>query len=151
MKHEITGTSNIVIDAPASTVWDALINPDLIKKYLFGTNATSNWKVGSALTFEGEHDGKRYKDKGTILAKKSNKLLRYSYWSSLSGMDDKPENYYTVTYKLSEEANKTTVTVIQENIKTQQAKQHSESNWKKVLEKLKEVVESQTIDSTHHA
>jgi len=36
----------------------------------------------------------------------------------MSGIDDKPENYVTVTYELSDKDGKTTLTVTQENIPT---------------------------------
>ncbi len=147
MKHNITGKVSITIDAPASSVWEALTNPTLIKQYFFETDAISDWKVGSPLTFEGEWEGKLYQDKGMILAKKTNKLLRYSYWSSMSGIEDKPENFITVTYELSEKGGTTILTVTQENIPDQKMKQHSEENWKKVLANLKNLLENQAVNS----
>jgi uncharacterized protein YndB with AHSA1/START domain len=147
MKHNITGQASITIDAPASAVWEALTNPKLIKQYFFETDARSDWNVGSPLTFEGEWDGKLYQDKGTILAKKINKLLRYSYWSSMSGIADKPENYVTVTYELLENAGKTMLTVTQENIPDKKMKEHAEENWTKVLANLKNMLENQLVNS----
>ena len=147
MKHNIMGQVSITIDAPASAVWEALTNPKIIKQYFFETDAHSDWSVGSPLTFEGEWEGKLYQDKGTILANKTNKLLRYSYWSSMSGIDDKPENYVTVTYELVENAGKTTLTVTQENIPDKKMKEHAEGNWKKVLANLKNLLENQFVNS----
>src|SRR5687767_13143574 len=99
MKSDITATVSINIDAPVSKVWKALTTPELIKKYFFGTEAISDWKQGSPLLFKGEWEGKTYKDKGTILEVVENKLFRYNYWSSMSGIEDKPENYVIVTYR----------------------------------------------------
>src|SRR5258706_3094868 len=147
MKHNITGKVSITIDAPASSVWEALTNPTLIKQYFFETDAISDWKVGSPLTFEGEWEGKLYQDKGMILAKKTNKLLRYSYWSSMSGIEDKPENFVTVTYELLEKGGTTMLTVTQQNIPNQKMKEHSEENWKKVLANLKNLLENQAVNS----
>jgi uncharacterized protein YndB with AHSA1/START domain len=45
--------SNITIKADAARVWDALTNPELIKQYLFGTEAISDWKEGSSITYKG--------------------------------------------------------------------------------------------------
>ena len=39
--------------------------------------------------------------------------------------------------------NKTVITVSQNNISTEKEKEHSTENWKMVLNKLKEVVESE--------
>jgi len=141
MKSDITGKASININASASKVWEALTTPSIIKQYFFGTNAISDWKAGSPLIFKGKWEGKKYEDKGTILETIPEKLFRYSYWSSISGIEDKPENYVTITYELSEKNNQTTLTITQENIPDEKTKQHSEQNWKKVLGDLKQLLE----------
>lgn len=141
MKSDITGRASVVIEAPADKVWEALTKPELIKQYFFGTNTQTDWKVGSPIRFSGEWQGKTYEDKGTIKAIEKNKLIQYDYWSSMSGIEDKPENYVTVTYRLSSEGDKTRVEVTQENIPDEKMKEHSEENWKKVLASLKNLLE----------
>jgi uncharacterized protein YndB with AHSA1/START domain len=147
MKNDITGTASVEIHAPVQKVWEALTTPEIIKEYFFGTDAISDWKIGSPLIFKGEWQGKHYEDKGTILDNEENRLLRYSYWSSMSGIEDKPENYVIVTYELLEKNGNTMLTVIQENIPDEKMKAHSEENWKKVLAELKDLLENQTVDS----
>lgn len=136
-----TAQASIEINAPASKVWEALTNPELIKQYLFGTEAKSDWKVGSPITYSGVWEGKQYQDKGTILEIVPNKLLVSTYWSGMSGLADVPENYQKVSYKLDEVDGKTTLTIVQENAKDQNSADHSGENWKMVLGKLKEVAE----------
>jgi len=80
MKNAIKGEASMVVDAPREVVFDALTNPGQIKKYFFGTEAVSDWKVGSPLYFRGEWEGKKYEDKGTILEKKDGELLKYKSW-----------------------------------------------------------------------
>lgn len=145
MKNNITGKVSVSINADASEVWNALTNPEIIKQYFFGTNAVSDWKEGSPVVFRGEYQGKSYEDHGTVLNVERNKLLRYSYWSSMSGIEDKPENYVPVTYALSEGNNKTTLTVTQENIPNEKMKTHSEKNWKMVLTNLKKLLEKKVL------
>lgn len=142
MKSNIKAIVNINIKAPVSEVWDALTKPEIIKQYLFGTDTFTDWKIGSPIKFKGEWQGKFYEDKGTILDIHKNKLIKYSYWSSMSGIEDKPENYVIVTYELSKENNDVNLSVLQENIPSEEMKKHSEENWKKVLDGLKKVVES---------
>ena len=142
MENNLTGSVSITINATAAKVWEALTTPSIIKQYFFGTDAVSDWKVGSPLIFKGEWQGKKYEDKGTILESVPNKIFKYSYWSSMSGKEDKPENYANVTYRLTENNNATTLTVIQENIPDEKTKDHSEQNWKKVLEDLKKLLEA---------
>jgi uncharacterized protein YndB with AHSA1/START domain len=141
MKSDITGRVSITIDAPANEVWDALTKPDQIKKYFFGTNTVTDWKVGSPVKFKGKWEGKEYEDKGTVLANEPKRLLKYTYWSSIAGIEDKPENYANITYELSEKNGHTTVTIIQENIPDEKMKAHSQENWNKVIKNLKQYVE----------
>jgi uncharacterized protein YndB with AHSA1/START domain len=141
MKYQHKGEVSILIDAAPGEVWDALTNPDQIKKYFFGTEAISDWKKGSPLYFRGEWEGKKYEDKGTILETKQGELFKYTYWSSMSGIEDKPENYVIVTYRLSEVQGKTKVTITQENIESDDMRKHSEENWNKVLSDLKNLLE----------
>lgn len=147
MKNNLTGKASITIDAPASKVWEALTTPELIKQYFFGTEASSDWKVGSPITFSGEYKGKSYHDKGTILEVIPNKIFRYNYWSSMSGIEDKPENYVPITYALVESHDKATLTVTQQNIPDEKMKVHSEENWKKVLANLKQLLEKEPVSA----
>ena len=141
MKENLTANASISLDATPSKVWEALTNPKLIKQYMFGTEVTSDWKEGNPITWKGEYKGKSYKDKGVIKKIKMNKILQHTYLSGMSGKEDKPENYATVTYKLSKENEKTILSLSQDNNENEKAKEGSTKNWNTVLEKLKEVVE----------
>ena len=147
MKTALVNTINETVAAPASKVWEALTNPRLIKKYFFGTDAISDWQPGSPITFSGEYEGKKYKDKGTILESKPGKLLKYSYWSSMSGIEDKPENYVNISFALAESQGQTRITVTQDNIPDEKTKAHSAENWKKVLKGLKELLEKDRVEA----
>jgi uncharacterized protein YndB with AHSA1/START domain len=148
MKSDISVQVKTTIKASINKVWDALTKPEIIKQYFFGTNTATDWKPGSPIKFSGEWEGKTYEDKGTILAMKPRKLIKYNYWSSMSGIEDKPENYVIVTYELSGEDNNVTVTISQENIPDEKMKEHSKENWKKVLNGLKKVAEEKSLSYT---
>ncbi|MEP7373940.1 MAG: SRPBCC family protein [Chitinophagaceae bacterium] len=143
MKSNINGKVSININAPTERVWEALTTPSIIKQYFFGTTAVSDWKAGSPLIFRGEWEGKKYEDKGTILETIPEKLFRYTYWGSMSGIEDKPENYATITYSLEDRNEYTGLTITQENIPDEKMKEHSEKNWNKVLNNLKQLLEKQ--------
>ena len=142
MKNEFSAQVSETINAPLWKVWEALVTPEIIKKYFFGTDTKSDWTVGSPITFSGSWQGKTYQDKGTILANEPGKMLKYSYWSSMSGIEDKPENYVDVTYELVEKDGKTLITISQDNIPTEEMKKHSAENWGKVLKSLKDLMEN---------
>ena len=136
-----TCTVFIEINATQSTVWDALINPEKVKQYLFGTNLSCDWKVGSPIKFTGEWEGKAYEDKGVVLQFQPEQILKYSYWSGFTGQADLPENYQTITFRLTEEKGKSLLTLTQENCKTEEARARSEQNWNMVLTQVKALLE----------
>lgn len=133
---------SIELDATLASVWDALINPAIIKQYLFNTEAVSDWKEGSPLYFRGEWEGKSYEDKGRIEKMIPNRLFLYKYWSAFSGKPDIAENYANITYVLTPMNGKVRLTITQDNIDSEEIKQHSDQNWGVVLETLKKIVES---------
>ena len=142
MDNQLIAKAAININAPLSKVWDALINPKLIKKYMFGTDVISDWKEGSKIIWQGEWQGKTYVDNGVILRMIPEKLIQYSHFSPLSGLPDNPDNYHRVTIELLHEKTDILVSLTQDNSQTEQEKQHSEKNWKMVLESIKKLLEN---------
>jgi uncharacterized protein YndB with AHSA1/START domain len=149
MKKDLITETSITIDASASAVWKAITSPKMIKKYLMGTNVTTDWKEGSSISYEGEYNGKKYKDKGVIKKSEPGKIFQSTYWSSMGGKEDKPENYNLVTYELDDKGDKTVVTLSQDNIQSEKEKEHTTENWKAVLQKLKTVVEEKETHAVH--
>ncbi|HEY1773324.1 MAG TPA: SRPBCC family protein [Gammaproteobacteria bacterium] len=133
--------ASVRVHAPANKVWDALTEPELIEKYFFGTKVETDWKPGSAVVFKGSYKGKSYQDKGEVLECVPNKRLVHTYWSSMAGEPDRPENYKTVSYELKPAADGTLLTLTQDHNASEDARQHSEQNWQQVLRRLKRVVE----------
>jgi len=141
MNQTFIAKATTTINAPALKVWDALTKPELIKQYLFGTEVTTDWQVGSPISYQGIWEGKAYEDKGKVLQVEPGKLLISTYWSSLAGLPDVPENYKTVRYELLAEGGGTRLTIIQDNNATQEEASHSEQNWKMVLDGMKKLLE----------
>lgn len=141
MAADFVATATIVVESTPEDIWDALIDPDRVRQYMFGTNVVSDWEVGLAITWQGEWNGKPYQDKGEVLEIEPHRRLRYSHYSPMSGEPDLPENYHTVTVDLTQNAGTTTVTLTQDNNDSEQARDHSEANWQTMLDGLKEHVE----------
>lgn len=140
MSYETSAT--IEIHRPSSVVFDALTDPAKVKQYLFGTEMKTDWKIGSPITYSGEWQGNSYEDKGTVLEFEQDKLIVSTYWSSMSGSVDSPENYQTVRYELDETNSGTQLTIRQSNIESQESADHSRENWNTVLEGIKKVCEN---------
>ena len=139
--HTAIAKATITINASTSKVWDALTKPELIKQYLFGTEVATDWQVGSPIRYRGVWEGKTYEDKGKVLQLEPGKLIVSTFWSSLSGLPDAPENYKTVRYELSSEGSVMRLTIIQDNNDSEEEARHSEENWKMVLDGIKSLVE----------
>ena len=141
MANNLTATTSITINVPLSKAWQALIDPAMIKEYLFGTNAKSDWEKGSSITYSGEWEGKAYTDKGTIIEIVPDKRLHTTYLSGNSGKEDRPENYANVIYELDPEDGQTRVTVTQDNIDNEEQLDHMKKNWSMVLSSMKKLLE----------
>ena len=137
----LVANAETLVHVPIEKVWDALVNPDIIKKYMFGTTVISDWKEGSQIVWRGEWKGKAYEDRGTLLKIIPLKLLQYSHYSPLTGLADVPENYHTVTVSLKEADDQTLVSLSQDNNATEGDKEHSEQNWNMMLTGLRELLE----------
>ncbi|HEY5371159.1 MAG TPA: SRPBCC domain-containing protein [Hanamia sp.] len=106
--------NSITINAPAAKVWDALVNPEQTKKYMFGCETVSDWKPGSDLLWRGNDEGKEMVFvKGKIVEIIPEKFLSYTTIDPNSDTADIPENYLTVTYDVKEENGQTVLTASQ--------------------------------------
>jgi uncharacterized protein YndB with AHSA1/START domain len=141
MKSTFIAKAQITISVPIAKVWDALVNPEMIKQYMFDTNAFSDWKEGSPIVWKGEWEGKPYEDKGVILKLKPERILQYSHFSPLSGQSDVPEHYHTVTIELSPKGTGTILMLSQDNNSTEEDREHAEKMWGMMLTGIKKVLE----------
>lgn len=144
MNEDLIAKAQVTIHAPIAKVWDALVNPEVIKRYMFGATAVSDWKEGSPIVWKGEWKGKPFEDKGRILEFRPEERLRYSHFSPLSGAPDKPENYHQVTIDLSKQDGQdgyVRLELSQDHNSTKEARDESQRNWTTMLEGVKKAVE----------
>jgi uncharacterized protein YndB with AHSA1/START domain len=134
-------TAQCEINAPPDKVWRALTDPELIKKYMFGSEVRTDWKPGSPITWKGEFKGREYEDKGEIISVEQGRRLELTHFSPLTGQEDRPENYHTVRYELQQTNGGTTVRLTQDNSASAEEAEHSAANWQLMLDGLKRVVE----------
>jgi uncharacterized protein YndB with AHSA1/START domain len=142
MNKNLIASASTTINATSATVWNALVNPYVIKQYMFGTNVVSDWHEGSSIVWKGEWQGNSYEDRGIILQFQPRRMIQYSHFSPLSGLPDKSESYHVVTIELSDEGTQTRVSLTQNNNPTEEARVHSERNWVIMLSSLKKLLET---------
>jgi uncharacterized protein YndB with AHSA1/START domain len=141
MIQETMIRKEITIKAPIARVWEALVSPEIIKEYLYGTTVISDWKKGSSIRFTGEWEGTPYEDKGTILSFQEQKVFEYSYWSSFSGIEDVPSNYAIVKFEIQQMGEYTQLVLTQRNSPTPQMQEHSDKSWGEILLHITRIVE----------
>ena len=134
-------TAGVEISASPGQVWTALTDPKLISKYMFGAQVETSWEVGTPILWKGEYEGKTYEDKGEIVEVVPEERLTVTHFSPLTGQEDKPENYHTVTYELTDQGDRTELKLEQDNNPDDEAVAASEANWETVLNGIKELVE----------
>ena len=144
MSANLVAKATTSIGATAERVWEALVTPEAIKQYMFGADVESDWKEGSAITWEGQINDTPFADKGVILKIDPGKMLQYSHYSPMSGKPDVSENYHTVTIKLDGGEDSSEVTLTQDNNANEKARDESEHNWQLMLAGLKRYVEEST-------
>ncbi len=149
MNQPLIIKNSISINASAVTVWDALINPEQTKKYMFGCKAVSDWKPGSELLWRANYEGKEMVFvKGNIVEIDPGKFLSYTTIDPNSDVADIPENYLTVTYELKEESGKTLLTATQGDYSKvgDGEKRYNETvaggGWQPILIEIKKLVEA---------
>ena len=148
MNNPLIIINSITINAPAEKVWDALVNPEQTKKYMFGSEAISDWKPGSELLWKGNYEGNDMVFvKGKIVEINPGKFLSYTTIDPNSGIADIPENYLTVTYDLKEENGQTILTATQGDYSTvgDGEKRFRETldggGWQPILVEIKKLLE----------
>jgi len=142
MNTALKASQSIEINATCESVWDTMTNPEKIKVYLYGTETNTDWKVGSPIVFQGNYEGHVYNDKGNVLEVKENELLKYNYWSSMSGTEGKIENYFIVTYRIEQlSEGKVKFTWHQEGFPTEEKRKHTESGLCTMIVQIKEIAE----------
>jgi uncharacterized protein YndB with AHSA1/START domain len=136
MDKKLIAKASVSIDAATEKVWDALVNPEAIRQYMFGTEVITDWRTGSPIVWRGKWGGKQYEDKGVVLRFEPGRAIQYSHFSPFTGCPDIPENYHTVTVELSGEGDQTRISLTQDNNASEPARAHSEENWKGMLTAL---------------
>ena len=132
----------MAIAAPLEKVWEALLDPNTTRRYMFGATVVSDWKEGAPIQWKGVWRGIAYEDKGIILDVKPLRQIRYTHFSPLAGVPDVPENYHHVTIELEAQEGRVHLALSQDNNPSEEECRRSERTWNVGLSILKDLVEA---------
>jgi uncharacterized protein YndB with AHSA1/START domain len=152
MDTQLHVRNSILINAPMYKVWDVLTNPAQTKKYMFGCEAISDWQRGSSLLWTAQLEGKEMVFvKGEIVDIEPGSYVAYTTIDPNSEIEDVPENYLTVTYKLSEADGHTMLNVTQGDYSkvADGERRYIEAfnngeGWNPILKEIKKIAEEET-------
>ena len=141
MTGKYVATSTISIEASADRVWSVLTDPGAVKEFMFGTDVETDWTVGGPIVWRGIWDGKAYEDRGSVLQFEPGRRLVVTHFSPLSGQEDAPENYHTLTWTLEDQSGSTELTLSQDNNASAEEAEHSKGMWDSLVESVKAIAE----------
>src|ERR1700686_3036391 len=133
----LTAKSSIQINNTIDEAWKALVNPEIVEKYMLGSQQLSDWQKGSSIIWKKDFNGRKFVDKGEILEITHLRSLKYTHYSPASGKSDAPENYQTVSVTLKENAKGTTIELSSDNNTSEKEKEMTEQIWTYYFQGLK--------------
>jgi uncharacterized protein YndB with AHSA1/START domain len=137
-----TNICTIVLNAPVEKVWNALTNPELVKQWQYGSDLITDWKVGNEIRFRNEWEGQVFEQWGTVLEIVPNQKIKYSLFFPRPELEDKPENYFIMSYVLTEENQKTKLEIIQEDHRPGAVQEEPQGEENPILQGLKAIIEA---------
>lgn len=145
---EQTFTKTVHINAPISTVWQALTVPEQMHKWMSENelHVITDWQVGQPMIIRGKLHGAKFENKGTVLQFEPEQVLAYSHLSSASRLPDQPESYTSLEFRLTPAGGGTSLTLTIHNFPTETIYKHMAFYWNVTLEILKKMLEDTDKD-----
>lgn len=137
-----TNISTIRINAPLQKVWDILTKPEFVKQWQYGSELLTDWKVGSDIRFKTEWEGKIFEQWGKVLEIQQNKLIKYSLFAPRPDLEDKPENYFVMSYLLIADNEQTKLEIIQNDNRPGAVQEEPQGEENPILQGLKQIAET---------
>jgi uncharacterized protein YndB with AHSA1/START domain len=137
-----TNISTIKINASRQKVWDTITKAELVKLWQYGSDLITTWEIGSDIKFRTEWEGRIFEQWGKVLEVRPNELVKYSLFAPRPDLEDKPENYFIMSYVLTQQDGLTQLVIIQEDNRPNAIQEPRQGEENPVLKSLKQLAES---------
>ncbi|HET9955743.1 MAG TPA: SRPBCC domain-containing protein [Polyangiaceae bacterium] len=138
---DLVAHAGVVIRAPRSAVWRALLAPESIPRILPVTEVVEPWRLGRRFVWTFQLAEVEARVEGRVQRVEVEQLLEYDYVDPHSLHVLRKSNVHGVLIELSDHELGTQVTVTQDANLSAAAHAHAEGGWRLALANLKELVE----------
>ncbi len=133
----ITNISTIRINASIQKIWETLTRAELVKQWQYGSDLNTDWRVGSDIKFITEWEGKIFEQWGKILEIRPYELIKYSLFSPRPDLEDRPENYFIMSYVLTRQNTYIKLNIIQKENKQGVIREKLQGEKNPIVQSLK--------------
>ena len=135
-------SSTIKINAPIHKVWDIITKPEFVKLWQYGSDLLTTWESGSDIRFRTEWEDKVFEQWGKVLEFRPNEIVKYSLFAPRPDLEDKAENYFIMSYVLTDVNGQTKLEIIQEDNRPNAIQEEPQGEENQVLRSLKQLAET---------
>ena len=135
-------SSTIKINAPIHKVWDIITKPEFVKLWQYGSDLLTTWESGSDIRFRTEWEDKVFEQWGKVLEFRPNEIVKYSLFAPRPDLEDKAENYFIMSYVLTDDNGHTILEIIQEDNRPNAVQEEPQGEENQVLRSLKQLAET---------
>ena len=137
-----TNISTIKINASNQRVWEIVTKPEFVKLWQYGSDLLTTWAIGSDIKFRTEWEDKIFEQWGEVLEVRPNEIVKYSLFAPRPDLEDKPENYFIMSYVLTDDNGNTNLQIIQEDNRPNAVQEEPQGEENPVLMLLKKLAET---------
>ncbi len=136
----------VIFKSSIERVWDVLTNPEQTKHYMFGCEVLSDWSLGSPIVWNGKTENGEIITyvQGTITKYIDKQEVSFTMFDPNIGIQDIPENYISLTYKISKTGNNTKLIILQGDFygteNAQKRFEESQKGWDMVIPLLQKMI-----------
>jgi uncharacterized protein YndB with AHSA1/START domain len=137
----VRNLSQIRINAPLSRVWQTLTLPDQVKHWQYGSELVTSWAVGEPIRFRTVWNDTVFEQWGTVLEFRPQEQIRYTLFAPRPNLEDRPDNYFIMTYRLTPNDGAIDLEIIQEDPRPGAVQEPAQGEENPILAELKRVAE----------